>query len=117
MARLRIFAFVGMGIVATLAILPQTRWVVINDLATIGGDSKGNNFYGCLDPRHSADDAENAKAKAVLLEEVAVNPGSGEFRLKLLSEYCRRHPRDISAWAHLIRMVAKMPMHSPDGPK
>ncbi len=115
MARLKIAAFAGLGILLAIALLPQTRWILINDLASIREDT--GSFYGCLDPRKWPDTPENAKARAVLLEEVLANPNSEELKLQYLTAYCRQNPDDASAWAHLIRMGCKMPIYAPDEPQ
>lgn len=115
MARLRILAFVGLGFIVAIAALPQTRWVLINDLSSVRRSSDGG-FQQCLDPRQWPDTPENRKARAVVLEETLLNPNSGETRLKLIGQYCKEHPTDIAAWAHLVRIGSRMPVRTPEEP-
>lgn len=110
MARLTILAFVGLGIIAALLLLPRTSWVVKNDLAYLEGGTPGRNFYGLLEPGNWPTGTDSEELAQAIQQETL---HSGDSELGGLERYCQSHPNDPAGWGFLSRMATMTPLRSP----
>lgn len=114
MARLTTLAFVGLGIIAALLLLPQTSWVVKNDLAYLEGGTPGRNYYGLLEPGNWPTGSDSDELAQAIQEETL---HSGDSELGGLEHYCQTHPNDPAGWGFLSRMATMTPLRSPLDPQ
>jgi hypothetical protein len=114
---LKILLFAGLGIIIAIVALPQTRWIVHNNVEYLFGRAPADRYYGLLDPSGWPNQtAADQLARALQTENVIWNNDSGTMQLRALEKYCRSHPNDAAGWAHLARMATKMPLHLPNSP-